>query len=79
MTRGRAEGDLFVQAEVSRDYWLMVDHCSNDSVPTAPSPPCVTYQGCQDGFVVTWCPHDGGHAPPSFAPAGIWNFIDGLR
>jgi hypothetical protein len=43
-------------------------------MPTDPSP-CVAYQGCDDGYPVTWCEFAGGHSPPSFASAAIWDFF----
>jgi hypothetical protein len=36
---------------------------------------CVTYQGCDAGFPVTWCEFSGGHTiwPPS--TQAIWAFF----
>jgi polyhydroxybutyrate depolymerase len=38
--------------------------------------PCISYDGCDSGCRVVWCPVDGkGHAIPSFAAGGIANFF----
>ena len=44
------------------------------TAPADPSP-CVAYQGCDAGYPVQWCPHDGAHVIPSFAAAAIANFF----
>lgn len=64
------------QGEASRDRWRAKNGCGASSHAVAP-PPCVGYDGCSSNPVV-WCAFDGGHAVPSFAPAAIWSFFDGL-
>ena len=46
--------------EMSRDHWVMNNHCTMETKPVDPDP-CVAYQGCDDGFPVTWCEFPGGH------------------
>jgi hypothetical protein len=36
----------------------------------------VSYDGCDSGYPVVWCPVDGeGHTIPSFAAAAIATFL----
>jgi polyhydroxybutyrate depolymerase len=62
------------QERASKDYWVAANHCQTTSKPVDPSP-CVTFDGCDTGYPVTWCEFSGGHTIPSFAPAAIWNFL----
>lgn len=64
----------FASGQGSRDHWVTTNGCETASAPTTPSP-CVTYNGCDDGFPVTWCEYSGGHTQPSFAPDAIWDFF----
>jgi hypothetical protein len=64
----------FDSGVASRDHWIMTNHCQTTSMPTTPDP-CVAYQGCDDGFPVTWCEFAGGHTVPAFASEAIWNFL----
>lgn len=36
---------------------------------------CVTYEGCQDGYPVTWCQFTGGHMPAPNSGETLWNFF----
>jgi poly(3-hydroxybutyrate) depolymerase len=48
--------------------------CSTTSSPTAPSPPCVAYQGCAEPFIE--CPYQSlGHTLPSNWGTDTWNFF----
>jgi len=58
----------------SRDHWVEANHCETTFTP-AGSNGCVAYDGCDDGFPVTWCEFDGGHTVPSFASEEIWAFF----
>jgi poly(3-hydroxybutyrate) depolymerase len=58
----------------SKDFWVKANHCQTTSMPTEPSP-CVAFQGCDQGFPVTWCEFMGGHTVPSFASGAIWTFF----
>jgi len=62
------------QGEASRDYWAGANHCQSTTKPTDPSP-CVTFDGCDAGYPVTWCEFSGGHQPPKFGPTAIWSFF----
>ena len=53
------------------------NHCSDETSPTTPSP-CVTYQGCDPGYPVTWCEFEGGHAPQRWSPQPVWDFFSGF-
>jgi polyhydroxybutyrate depolymerase len=59
---------------VARDAVLKVNHCTPTSSAVTPSP-CVKYQGCAQGYDVTWCEWDGGTAIPSFANPAIADFF----
>ncbi|WP_347331427.1 cellulose binding domain-containing protein [Marinimicrobium locisalis] len=58
----------------ARDLFLEANSCSNNTVPTQPSP-CVEYQGCQAGHPVVWCSFNGGHTTPSFYSSAVWEFF----
>jgi polyhydroxybutyrate depolymerase len=60
--------------EASRDSFLQRNHCSTQTVPISPSG-CVSYQGCDPGYPVVWCPFAGVHEPPPFAGSAIWAFL----
>lgn len=53
------------------------NHCSTETSPTEPSP-CVSYQGCDDGYPVTWCEFDGGHSPQRWSSQPVWDFFSGF-
>jgi poly(3-hydroxybutyrate) depolymerase len=59
---------------MSKDFWVKANHCQTQSMPVDPSP-CVAFQGCDQGFPVTWCEFSGGHTVPPFAAAAIWTFF----
>jgi poly(3-hydroxybutyrate) depolymerase len=58
----------------ARDRLVTLDHCAATTVAAAPSP-CVSYDGCDNGFPVHWCSHTGAHVIPTFAAEGIANFF----
>jgi poly(3-hydroxybutyrate) depolymerase len=60
--------------EEGRDEFLARNNCGTEATPVDPSP-CVTYQGCDAGYPVTWCEFDGGHSSPSFASQALWDFF----
>ena len=62
------------QGRAARDVILARNHCGTQTTPTTPSP-CVSYEGCDSGYPVTWCEFDGGHTPPSFANSAIVAFF----
>lgn len=64
------------QGESSRDRWQAVNGCDATTQAVTPAP-CVALGGCGANPVV-WCAFDQGHTVPSWAPAAIWSFFDGL-
>jgi polyhydroxybutyrate depolymerase len=62
------------QGEAARDEFVQRNHCQTDAMPTEPDG-CVTYQGCDSGYPVDWCPFDGAHEPPPFSGSAIWAFL----
>jgi polyhydroxybutyrate depolymerase len=65
----------FDMGEASRDHWLEANHCDATTTPVDPTEYCVAYSGCDAGFPVHWCVHDGGHTIPDFSAQAIWNFF----
>jgi poly(3-hydroxybutyrate) depolymerase len=53
---------------------LQQNHCGTTTTPIDPSP-CVSYQGCDAGYPVTWCEWDGPHGIPSFGSSAIAAFL----
>jgi len=53
---------------------LQQNHCGTTTTPIDPSP-CVSYQGCDAGYPVTWCEWDGPHNVPSFGTSAITAFF----
>jgi poly(3-hydroxybutyrate) depolymerase len=64
----------FADGRSARDKILKENHCGTDTVPIDPSP-CVSYQGCDSGYPVTWCEFNGTHQPPSFGSSSIAAFF----
>jgi poly(3-hydroxybutyrate) depolymerase len=62
-------------AQSANNYFVTKNHCSTQTTPVSPSP-CVTYQGCDAGYPVTWCEFSGGHMPWSQAPDPVWAFLN---
>jgi polyhydroxybutyrate depolymerase len=62
------------QGEAARDAFVQRNHCQAGTTPTEPSG-CVSYQGCDSGYPVDWCPFDGAHEPPPFSGSAIWAFL----
>jgi poly(3-hydroxybutyrate) depolymerase len=60
----------------ARDRVVTLNHCTTTTVTVPPTTSmCVSYQGCDAGFPVHWCPHTGAHVIPPFAAEGIANFF----
>ena len=74
MDTSASGGVDFTAGESARDRIVALNHCTSTTAPTDPSP-CVAYQGCDAGYPVQWCPHDGAHVIPSFAAAAVANFF----
>lgn len=58
----------------ARDVFLQRAHCDQQTTAVEPSP-CVSYEGCDAGYPVTWCEFDDDHYQWSAAPAGVWEFF----
>jgi predicted esterase len=63
--------------QASRDFWVGRNGCSTITNPVDPEP-CVEYAGCAAGAAVRYCEYGGDFGVPSFAAAGVWNFLKGL-
>jgi predicted peptidase len=61
----------------ARDKFLERNGCGSTTTPTDPSP-CVSYEGCMEGYPVVYCEFSGGHGPASFGPNAIWSFFNQL-
>jgi polyhydroxybutyrate depolymerase len=64
----------FASGQASRDHWVMNNHCSMNTMPVDPSR-CVSYQGCDAGYPVTWCEFDGAHTIWQPSSKAIWAFF----
>jgi polyhydroxybutyrate depolymerase len=53
---------------------LTRNNCGEQTTDTSPSP-CVSYEGCDEGYPVTWCEFDGGHSPSGWMSEPIWEFF----
>ena len=60
--------------ETARDAYRTRNHCTPDTTTGSPAG-CVNYQGCENGYPVTWCTFDGVHEPAPFAGTAIWAFF----
>lgn len=66
------------QGIAARDRWVTLNGCATTTSATDPAP-CVTYDGCTEGYPVTWCSFEGGHYPlPDFTQQAIWDFFEAL-
>ena len=76
ITHGTADPTVDISGdETARDQFLADNHCATTSTAVDPSP-CMSYDGCDSGYPVVWCPVDGeGHAIPSFAAGAIATFL----
>jgi poly(3-hydroxybutyrate) depolymerase len=72
---GGADGVVPIDhGRAGRDVFLERNGCSDQTVPVEPDE-CVAYQGCTDGYPVTWCEWNGGHSTPGFATNAVWDFF----
>ncbi len=76
ITHGDADTTVAISGdETARDQFLADNHCGTTFAAVTPSP-CMSYDGCDSGYPVVWCPVAGeGHTIPSFAASGIANFF----
>lgn len=78
ITHGNQDNNVpFSYGEKSRDYWVGANNCGTETEVATPDE-CLEYQGCDDGYPVQFCEHDGGHTVPSFTGEAAWNFFAGL-
>lgn len=73
---GRKGRDAFVarnkcsaQTMPAQTTWC--DTAGNNFQPCS----CVSYQGCMDGYPVTWCEYNGQHMPAPNSAATLWSFF----
>lgn len=57
-----------------RDVFIERNGCSQQTKPIDPSP-CVSYEGCDEGYPVVWCEFSGGHSPTNNSGEAIWKFF----
>jgi polyhydroxybutyrate depolymerase len=72
-----APGDSVVpiaNGRSARDTFVNRNGCGTQTMPATPSG-CVSYQGCDAGYPVTWCEFTGDHYTPDFAPQQVWSFF----
>jgi polyhydroxybutyrate depolymerase len=75
LAHGSADTTVTIDVGIaSRDHWVKANGCAATTTAVAPAP-CAAYAGCKTDLPVVWCEHTGGHDWPSFAAAGIWNFL----
>jgi polyhydroxybutyrate depolymerase len=76
ITHGTADTTVDISGdETALNQFLADNHCGSTSTAVDPSP-CMSYDGCDSGYPVVWCPVDGeGHTIPSFAAAAIATFL----
>lgn len=74
MDTAAAGGVDYSAGMTARDRIVTLNHCQPTTMPVTPSP-CVTYDGCDSGYPVHWCSHDGAHVIPSFAADGVAAFF----
>ena len=67
MDTSASGGVDFSAGEMARDRIVALNHCTSPAVATDPSP-CVAYVGCDAGYPVHWCPHDGAHRSRASRP-----------
>ena len=65
------------QGEAARNEFLARNHCDSTSTPSEPEG-CVTYDGCDPGYPVTFCTFEGAHVPAPFAGSALWDFFSGF-
>lgn len=69
-----------------RDIFAQRNGCSQQTVASQPTwcdvagqnyqpCTCVSYQGCKDGYPVTWCEYKGPHMQAPNSGATVWNFF----
>jgi hypothetical protein len=80
LSSGARHDPYYPGAVETRDQRLVQNRCGVTWTPVAPSPWCVSYDGCAVGAPLIWCQHVGlgGHVWPPFASSAVWQFFDSL-
>lgn len=74
-SHGISDGTYTIEkGREARDRIVKRDQCGTTTAAVNPSP-CAKYQGCAQGYDVTWCEWKGGHEIPSFAFTAIADFF----
>ncbi|HYP75627.1 MAG TPA: Ricin and poly(3-hydroxybutyrate) depolymerase fusion [Polyangiaceae bacterium] len=69
-----------------RDAFVQRNKCTSQTMPAQPTwcdvagqkfqpCTCVSYQGCTEGYPVTWCEYNGQHMIAPNSGATVWNFF----
>jgi len=72
---GRTARDIFVErngcgaAQPSESDWCEKTNGQNEPCM------CTSYEGCTEGYPVTWCEFGGGHTPAPNSGQTIWDFF----
>ena len=65
----------FANGESAKNTYVTRNHCQTTTQPVEPQPYCTQYDGCDSGYPVVWCVHDGGHTVPQWSGAAIAAFF----
>jgi poly(3-hydroxybutyrate) depolymerase len=66
----------FESGESAMNTYVTRNHCQTATAPVEPQPYCTEYQGCDAGYPVVWCVHDGGHTVPQWTGPAIAAFFE---
>jgi poly(3-hydroxybutyrate) depolymerase len=66
----------FESGESAKNAYVTRNHCQMTAEPVEPQPYCSSYAGCDAGYPVVWCVHDGGHTVPNWTGAAIAAFFE---
>jgi len=73
---GRKARDVFVQRNKCTTQTMPAPTTWCDTAGQSFQPcSCVSYQGCQEGYPVTWCEFKGMHMPAPNSAATLWSFF----
>jgi poly(3-hydroxybutyrate) depolymerase len=65
----------FASGESAMNGYVTRNHCQTTAEPVEPQPYCTSYDGCDPGYPVVWCVHDGGHTVPTWTGPAIATFF----
>ncbi len=78
MAHGSADEVVpFAAGNTARRRWSSRNGCAVEANPATPSF-CGSHVGCDEGYPVHFCEHDGGHTWPTWARGAIWEFFSSL-